>query len=288
MGVMRVMTGGVGFGSPCYNHAGMENTNTTHKDTYDPAYQQALFDAEERHFWFLARNRLISRVVRRCLNDLPQGSCVLELGCGNGNVLHALVDAASAGRVTGMDLFIDGLHFARRRVDCGLVQADLHTPPFREAFALLGMFDVLEHMPDDHLVLTDLRQMLADDGRLLITVPAYPALWSYFDVAAKHARRYTKESLTAVLEATGYEVQQVSYFMALTFPLVWLVRRLAKDEPLPEDDVDERVVDELRIVPVLNGIVAALLSLEARWVGAGHRLPFGTSLMAVARKKPRK
>lgn len=258
------------------------------KDTYDPAYQQALFDAEERHFWFVARNRLISRVVRRCLDDLPQDSRVLELGCGNGNVLHALVDVASAGRVTGMDLFIDGLHFARRRVGCGLVKADLHTPPFREAFALLGMFDVLEHMPDDHLVLTDMRQMLADDGRLLITVPAYPSLWSYFDVAAKHARRYTRVSLTAVLEATGYEVQQVSYFMALTFPLVWLTRRLAKDEPLPEDDVDERVVDELRIVPVLNGIVAALLSLEARWVGAGHRLPFGTSLMAVARKKPRK
>ncbi len=187
-----------------------------------------------------------------------------------------------------MDLFIDGLHFARRRVDCGLVQGDLHTPPFREAFSLVGMFDVLEHMPDDHLVLTDLRKMLADDGRLVITVPAYPSLWSYFDVAAKHARRYTQESLRAVLEATGYEVQQVSYFMALSFPLVWLTRRLAKNDPLPEAEaLDERVVSELRIVPVVNGLAAAALSLEARWVGTGHQLPFGTSLMAVARKKPR-
>ena len=256
-----------------------------HEDTYDPAYQEALFAAEERHFWFVARNRMISRVVRRCLGELPAGSRVLELGCGNGNVLQVLIDAASAARVTGMDLFIDGLHFARRRVGCGLVQGDLHTPPFREAFSLVGMFDVLEHMPDDHLVLTDLRKMLADDGRLVITVPAYPSLWSYFDVAAKHARRYTQESLRAVLEATGYEVQQMSYFMALSFPLVWLTRRLAKNDPLPEADaLDERVVSELRIMPVVNGLAATALSLEARWVGSGHKLPFGTSLVAVARK----
>ena len=266
----------------------MENNHSTHEDTYDPAYQETLFTAEERHFWFVARNRLISRLVRRVLGELPSGSRMLELGCGNGNVLQVLIDAASAERVTGMDLFIDGLYFAHRRVDCGLVQGDLHTPPFREAFSLVGMFDVLEHMPDDYLVLTDLRKMLADDGRLVITVPAYPSLWSYFDVAAKHARRYTQESLRAVLEATSYEVQQMSYFMALSFPLVWLTRRLAKNDPPPGADVlDERVVSELRIVPVVNGLAAAALSLEARWVGAGHRLPFGTSLVAVARKKPR-
>ena len=111
----------------------MENDQVTHEDTYDPAYQEALFAAEQRHFWFVVRNRLISRVVRRTLGDLPTGSRVLELGCGNGNVLQVLMNAASAERVTGMDLFIDGLHFARRRVDCGLVQGDLHTPPFTTA-----------------------------------------------------------------------------------------------------------------------------------------------------------
>jgi hypothetical protein len=41
---------------------------------------------------------------------------------------------------------------------------------------------------------------------------------------------------------------------------------------------------EFKIVPVLNGILTALLSLEAWWVARGHRLPFGTSLVALARK----
>ncbi|MCD4673200.1 MAG: class I SAM-dependent methyltransferase [Anaerolineaceae bacterium] len=261
-------------------------TEIIKEDTYDPAYLEALFAAEQRHFWFLARNRLIANVVRRSLKQQSPGSRILELGCGNGNVLQVLIDAASASRVTGMDLFIDGLRFARRRVECGLVQGDLHQAPFRSCFSLVGMFDVLEHMPDDRLVLNDLRQMLTPDGILVLTVPAYPALWSYFDVAAKHARRYTQESLTAVLQAAGYEVQQVSYFMALSFPLVWLTRRMAKNNPPPgSEELDERVVNELRIIPGLNGLAAAALSLEAIWVGAGRRLPFGTSLVAVARKR---
>lgn len=253
--------------------------------TYDPAYQEALFNAEQRHFWFVARNRLIRAVVKRCLASLPADGHLLELGCGNGNVLQVLIDAASAQRVTGMDLFMEGLKFAHERVACGLVQADLHQPPFKGHFALAGMFDVLEHMPDDGLVLRDVGKMIAPGGMLVVTVPAYPSLWSYFDVAAKHARRYTRASLTAALQSAGYEVQQVSYFMALSFPLVWLTRRLAKDSPpVAGQALDERVMGELRIIPVLNGVAAAALSLEAGWVGGGKQLPFGTSLVAVARK----
>lgn len=256
------------------------------EDTYDPAYQQALYRAEQRHFWFSARNRLIANVVRRSLQQLPADSRILELGCGNGNVLQVLIDAASARRVSGMDLFMDGLRFACHRVTCGLVQADLHQPPFGRCFSVIGMFDVLEHMPDDLQVLQDVGQMLAPEGRLVLTVPAYPSLWSYFDVAAKHARRYTQHSLTAVLNRAGYEVLHTSYFMAMTFPLVWLTRRLAgKAGPGPSvDALDERVVDELRIIPVLNDVAAAALRLEAGWVGRGRRLPFGSSLMAVARR----
>jgi SAM-dependent methyltransferase len=261
-------------------------TMPENESTYDPAYQEALYTAEQRHFWFLARNRLIRRVVRRCLVQLPPAVRLLEIGCGNGNVLQVLMETVSTARVTGMDLFIDGLRFAHRRVVCGLVQGDLHRPPFGRSFALLGMFDVLEHLPDDLQVLRDLEQMLAPGGVLVLTVPAFPSLWSYFDEAAHHARRYTRQSLTATLQTAGYEVQQVSYFMALTFPLVWLTRRLAKkDTRPPAQELDERVVNELRIVPVLNELAAAALSLEAAWVGAGHHLPFGTSLLAVARKR---
>ena len=256
------------------------------EETYDPAYQQALYEAEQRHFWFSARNRLITNVVQRSLRQFSDDSRILELGCGNGNVLQVLIDAASASRVSGMDLFMDGLRFANRRVSCGLVQADLHQPPFGRCFSVVGMFDVLEHMPDDLQVLKDVGEMLAPLGRLVLTVPAYPALWSYFDVAAKHARRYTHQSLTDVLNRAGYEVLQISYFMTLTFPLVWLNRRLAGKVQTPAVDagLDERVVDELRIIPVLNDVAAMALRLEADWVGHGRHLPFGTSLMAVARQ----
>jgi SAM-dependent methyltransferase len=256
--------------------------------TYDPDYFVHLFAVEDRHFWFRARNRTISRIAEQLVAGLAPGYRVLEVGCGNGNTLRVLEQICRGGTVIGMDVFAEGLPYARGRVGCGLVRADIRRPPFTARFQLIGIFDVLEHLPDDRRVLNDLHAMLDPGGGLLLTVPAHPALWSYFDRASCHRRRYEPEELENKLSNAGFHVEYLTQYMSTIFPLVWLGRRVAFFFGKNRTDTGELTHglarQELRIVPVLNGLLTFLLTQEIRLIARRRRLLIGTSLLAIARK----
>ncbi len=152
------------------------------------------------------------------------------------------------------------------------------------------MFDVLEHVPGDVAALRDIRELIESRGALLLTVPAHSSLWSYFDQASRHCRRYERAELQSKLEEAGYVVEYLSECMSAIYPLLWAHRRLVglfagKGGP-EQADLRVLVSRELRIVPVLNGLLTWVLSAEANWVARGRRLPAGTSLLAIARRRP--
>jgi SAM-dependent methyltransferase len=245
----------------------------------------SLFDAEERHFWFRARNRVLAAVVRSLERGWPAGYRVIEVGCGTGNVLRMLERECRRGEVIGLDLFEESLRFARRRVGCRLVRGDVYDWPVERPFNMIGMFDVLEHLPDDVGALRRLRACLAPGGRLVLTVPAHMSLWSYADTHARHYRRYGVRDLSDALRAAGFVVDYLTQFMAALFPLVWTGRRLAaRGRPAHGGDRDRDLfLRELKVIPVVNGVLARLLGLEAACIARRWRLPVGTSLLAVAR-----
>jgi len=254
---------------------------------YDPTCYASLAVAEERHFWFHARNRLIATLAGQVVRSFPPGYRVLEVGCGTGNVLRALKDACRGGTVIGMDLFEDGLRHARARLpETALVQGDVLHPPFSQRFELIGMFDVLEHLDDDLRVLSSIRDLLADRGTLMLTVPAGRELWSYADVIAKHVRRYDMADLKAKLRRAGLEVHYISPFMASLYPVLWAGRRAAsfRDRRAADDpDRSKELFDqELQINPVLGTAFGWAVKQELRWLRRRRRLPFGTSLVAIA------
>ena len=88
------------------------------------------------------------------------------------------------------------------------------------------MFDVLEHIPEDVETLVALREALTPGGRLMLTVPSHQNLWSYFDEAAHHCRRYSSREIRARLIEAGFEVEFLSEFMTCIFPIVWLFRKI--------------------------------------------------------------
>ncbi len=266
------------------------NGQPNSRDTYNPAFFEALYKAETEHFWFRARNSAIAALVRRAVSSFPSDFCVLEVGCGTGYVLQLLERICGSASVTGMDLFEEALQYARQRTSCRLVAGDVHNPPFTSKFHLVGMFDVLEHLPDDLQVLRDLKRLLLPSGMLLLTVPAHPALWSYFDVAARHCRRYTLQELRLKLADSGFEVLYASEFMAALFPLAWVKRRLLNPSRQPElktaQEFHELALRDLKIIPLLNGLMRSMLAWEAPLIARRCRLPFGTSILALARKQP--
>ena len=256
---------------------------------YDPGWFAQLQAIEDRHFWFRARNKVIAIVVSQITANLAPGYRVLEVGCGTGNVLRFLEQTCKNGVVTGIDLFAEGLQYARRRTTCQVVQADINAPPFATQFHLIGLFDVLEHLPDDMQVLRNVHTMLAPGGILLLTVPAHPSLWSYFDEGSHHCRRYRVSNLESKLNNTGYQIEYLTQYMVSIFPLLWLGRRLKslidRRPSGSADRTDALARAELRITPVANGLLAFLLAPEARLIARRRRLPMGTSLLAIARKE---
>jgi SAM-dependent methyltransferase len=260
--------------------------DTSGQGGFEAAYVPYLARSEDRHFWFRARNEVIRALVSQIEAGMPSGYRVLEVGCGTGNTLRVLDALCRRGSVVGMDSQREGLSYALRRVSCALVQGDIAHAPFRREirFNLIAMFDVLEHIPADVEALAAIRLRLATDGALIMTVPAAPELWSSFDLAARHCRRYTPEHLTRILTAAGFRVDYVSPFMAGLYPIAWVMRRWRKPAADREAICPNTVLDDLRIVPVFNGCLRWLLAREVPLIHARYRMPFGTSLIAIARR----
>lgn len=249
---------------------------------YDPRWFDVLSEAEDEHFWFRVRNQIIASVARRLFDELGPTPRLLEVGCGNGNVLRALTEIWPRSRAVGLDLFDEGLQHARRRCHCETLQGDVRYVNFpKGSFDLIGIFDVLEHLPDDENVLGILHSLLAPGGALLLTVPACPSLWSYFDEVAGHCRRYVGTELDRKLRRAGFQITYSTYFMTTVFPLLWVKRRR---RGRGVSSASARAAAEMKLPPSANHALWSVLQWERWWISRRMRLPIGTSLLALARK----
>ena len=251
---------------------------------YDPAFFDALARVEDRHAWFRVRNRTVAEVIAQLGAGRP-GLGVLEVGCGSGAVLAAVAAACPAAEVVGMDLFPEALAHARVRTGAPLAAGDAMRPPFGPVFDVVGMFDVLEHLPDDVGALRAQRALLAPGGALALTVPADPALWSYFDEASRHVRRYTEASLAAALRAAGFEVEYLTPMMAALRPLLAAWRRVGAARARDGSGTTAAAAarQDLHVIPVINGVMESVLGRERPRILRRERISAGTSLLAIAR-----
>ncbi len=254
--------------------------------TYTAEQFAPLFAVEDRHFWFRSRNRCITAGLR----SLPEFATirdVLEVGCGTGVVLAQLQRLFPDGRLIGMDLFEEGLKFARQRFQGTLIQGDVFQHFFEQPFDLIGAFDVIEHLDDDEKILRRFWQEIRPGGHLIVTVPAHQGLWSYFDDLAHHRRRYAPAELECKLVSAGFADIYVTQFMAALFPPMWLKRRLlgeqaAKLSQASPQQQQAAVESDLRVSPFVNWLFELFLRPEVFFIRHRLRVPLGTSLLALA------
>lgn len=233
---------------------------------------------EEGSFWFRARNRLILWAVGRYA---PGFRNLLEIGCGTGFVLAALVARFPDAQFTGSEIFTRGLAFAAKRVPgVRLCQMDARQIGHRDEFDVIGAFDVLEHIAEDTVVLDQIRQALVPGGVLLLTVPQHRWLWSHSDDYACHVRRYTAAELTRKLRDSGFAIERSTSFVSLLLPAMLLSRVLQRRSLLKDFDPTA----EFRLNPLLNAVFLGLMQVEIALIRAGLSLPFGGSRLVVARK----
>lgn len=226
---------------------------------------------DSQHWWYLARRDIIASVIERKIT-LPADARLLEIGCGTG---HNLPMLSRFGNVDAVEIDEEARRVASQRLGREVYSAPLPTLEGIEAgkYDLVALLDVLEHVEADVDALKSIVKRLRPGGRILVTVPAFPFLWSAHDVVNHHYRRYTRASLTKVLGDAGLTLSMLSWFNSILFPCVATARLWGK--MLHKDDSDDALP-----APPVNRMLRRVFGIERHLIGRIPMTP-GVSLMAI-------
>jgi len=162
------------------------------------------------------------------------------------------------------------------------VRANIEQIPLQSGtFDLATSFDVFQSVPDDRKALGEMARVLRPGGHVVLNVTAMDILkGDHSDVWAE-LRRYTPERAERLVGDAGLQVVRIRYVFASLLPLMLAVRtaqRLLRSFREPEGDAD------LTVPPgPVNAVLSALVAAEAA-LARVVRMPFGSSLLIVARK----
>ncbi len=170
------------------------------------------------------------------------GERILDLGCGEGrhSISQYLVHQPA---IVGVDLNLNDLLTAHTRLTdfvshapskspgyCEFVQANGLKLPFADAtFDKVICSEVLEHVPDYHGMLDEIRRVLKPQGRLAVSVPRYVPEWicwrlsrAYHEVAGGHIRIFRTNVLKQAIESRHFTCYKRHWAHALHVPYWWL------------------------------------------------------------------
>jgi SAM-dependent methyltransferase len=240
----------------------------------DEKMMKATLAVDEHHWWYRGRRRVIRAELDRL--GLPARSRILDAGCGSGRTMAELV---RYGEVSGIELNPDAAGLARGRGLGEVHVGRLEQLPWEDGvFDLITCLDVIEHVPDDVAALAELRRVARPGGFLLVTVPAYQALWSRHDEHNHHFRRYSRPMLRSAAVSAGWQIRRVSSFNSLLLAPAAAVRLAQRRRPA----VNGNHTNDLDMGPTwLNEVLERPMALEASWLGRGRTLPVGLSLLAI-------
>jgi len=243
---------------------------------------------EQRHWWFVARRQILADVIHAALPPTSPRSTIVDVGCGTGaNLAHL----AGQYDCVGIDTSEDAIRLARDRFPSvqfirGLAPRDLG--PIVDRARLILLSDVLEHVPDDFELLSNLLAATSEGTFFLITVPANLALWSEHDKAFGHYRRYDPNRLAQLWQDLPVQPVFVSHFNARLYPIVKAARQWGRlrHKAAGEAGTDFRMPRD----PVNRALTRCFAGERHRLAnlarGESHR-PYrrGVSLMALVRRE---
>lgn len=236
--------------------------------------------AEARHFWFRGFRAFVRPLLAQALSGVSAPR-VLDCGCGTGANLELL---SRYGVTFGFDLSATGLRLGREAGRVRLARARVTAAPFlSESFDLVTSFDVLYSLDDadEHKAVSEMYRVVRAGGFAVINVAAMDMLRGDHSVLSHERRRYSRESLRALLVGEGFEVLRLTYTNAALFLPLAALRAVQRMRGLAGEIDSQR---EISVPPgPVNALLTAAVLLESVWLRYANS-PFGSSLLCLAKK----
>ena len=236
---------------------------------------------EQDSFWFNHRNNIIAESVQKH----SAKKVFFDIGGGNGFVAKRIQDEGintvlvEPGKIGAQNAYNRGI----RNVLCSTLQDGDFIPNSIES---VGLFDVIEHIEDDHAFLNNINKYLKDDGYIYLTVPAYNFLWSNEDTDAGHFRRYSITEINELLKKCGFNIVQSTYIFSILPIPIFLFRSLPSKLGLNKhsSDLQKHKNEHKQNKGVLNKILQRVWNWELHRVNSNKKIPIGGSCFVIGKK----
>jgi ubiquinone/menaquinone biosynthesis C-methylase UbiE len=249
-------------------------------------YYAAYYDLERQHWWFVAREKIISNYIKKLINENQLNKTdlkILNVGCGPGRSSQYLSDF---GTVVSLEYDKYCCEFASEKTGLKIINGSITELPFQDqSFDLVCAFDVIEHVEDDQLAVFEMKRVAKNKGIIFITVPTFMSLWSHHDVINHHFRRYKLNQVEVLFEnqENGNKIF-TSYFNFFLFPPIYLIRTISNLIKSGNNRPGSGSDFETFKPGFLNNLLLKIMSFESNIINQNRKLPFGVSLLYTWKK----
>jgi len=240
----------------------------------DVFFYDKLFLLEKKHWWYQARDNILMKLLEH-YGIFNSSKKILYCGLGCGSLFGKILKKNN--NIIGLDNEWQSLKLTQKNND-GFKKVFLGNASsinFKYKFDFILAFDLIEHIKNDNDFITNSYNNLADNGLLILTMPAFNFLFGTPDIIGKHYRRYTKTDLKKLL-VNKFEIEFISYMNFLLFPIVLITRLFNKL-------FNNKLIDDFNIKKE-SKILFFLFEIEKKFFPK-LSLPWGTSVLCVVKKK---
>jgi SAM-dependent methyltransferase len=236
--------------------------------------------APEDHFWMTWRLNVVLRQLQRLKIDSRAAIRGFDVGCGHG-AFQRQMHSATPWTIDGCDLNERAISLNHGHNGNALLYSIFEQrDDLKGSYDLVFLLDVIEHIAKPVEFISAARFYMKQDGYMIINVPAIPVLYSKYDVAVGHIRRYTKNSLRSEIAAAGLVTERITYWGLSLVPLLFL-RKAVSLFTKPEAIIKRGMVPPSVLVDkLLRQVMGTELAVVAE-------VPYGASLLAIAREASR-
>lgn len=260
----------------------VNQTNVPVETGFSEGMQNNWFEVEDNSWWFKYRAKVIQELASFFYS---KQKLTVDVGGGNGYttsylneagynmcLLEPSYQACLNGRRRGLPYVINGT-----------------VEDLSQLYDQFMLLDVIEHIEDDNQFLNIIHEKMNVGGLVLFTVPAFMSLWNREDVITGHYRRYTKKIFQELVEDHGFDILYENYFFSFLYIPIKVVRvwldKFRKHKSFEECKDDVPANQFLCNNFLVNKILGVIEKIEMNRLIKNKRIPFGSSLIIIARKR---